>query len=184
MITTMKLKLLFPPFVFCLVFGCGSRSTSEKAIADFVQTDKQGVWTDLQFEVIEMGEPVMITVGDSIRILKDAFEKKRRKDLDFANTHVERYSSSLQKEGFSAMRKFYQNRVDKYQKMADSLSRLKPVLPVSYADADPEKVLAQEVTCKFSIMAPFIKARQEITETFILNADGSKCYRFKPGKGE
>ena len=99
MITTMKLKLLFSPFVFCLVFGCGSRSTSEKAIADFVQTDKQGVWIDLQFEVIEMGEPVMITVGDSIRILKETFEKKRGEELDFANTHVERYSSSLQKCG-------------------------------------------------------------------------------------
>ena len=168
----MKLKLLFSPFVFCLVFGCGSRSTSEKAIADFVQTDKQGVWTDLQFEVIEMGEPVMITVGDSIRILKETFEKKREEELDFANTHVERYSSSLQKEGFSAMREFYQNRVDKYQKMADSLSRL----------TDPQKVLAQEVTCKYSIMAPFIKARQEITETFVLNADGSKCYRYKLGR--
>lgn len=81
MITTMKLKLLFSPFVFCLVFGCGSRSTSEKAIADFVQTDKQGVWTDLQFEVIEMGEPVMITVGDSIRILKETFEKNGRRSL-------------------------------------------------------------------------------------------------------
>lgn len=178
----MKLKLLFSPFVFCLVFGCGSRSTSEKAIADFVQTDKQGVWTDLQFEVIEMGEPVMITVGDSIRILKETFEKKREEELDFANTHVERYSNSLQKEGFSAMREFYQNRVDKYQKMADSLSRLKPVLPASYADTDPQKVLAQEVTCKYSIMAPFIKARQEITETFVLNADGSKCYRYKLGR--
>ena len=32
------------------------------------------------------------------------------------------------------------------------------------------------------IMAPFIKARQEITETFVLNADGSKCYRYKLGR--
>ena len=80
------------------------------------------------------------------------------------------------------MRKFYQNHIDKYQKMADSLSRLKPLLPAAYSDADPEKSAAQEVTCKFSIMAPFIKARQEITETFILNADGSKCYRCKPGR--
>ena len=150
-----------------------------------MQTDKQGVWTDLQFEVIEvieMGEPVMITVGDSIRIFKDAFEKKRRKDLDFANTSVERHSNSLQKADIPVMRKFYQNHIDKYQKMADSLSRLKPLLPAAYSDADPEKSAAQEVTCKFSIMAPFIKARQEITETFVLNADGSKCYRCKPGR--
>ncbi len=178
----MKLKLLFSPFVFCLVFGCGSRSTCEKAIADFVQTDKQGVWTELQFELIEMGEPVMITVGDSIRILKDIFEKKWRKDLDFANTSIERYSNSLQKADISVMRKFYQDHIDKYQKMADSLSRLKPLLPAAYSDADSEKVLAQEVTCKFSIMVPFIKAGQEITETFILNADGSKYYRCKPGR--
>ena len=105
----------------------------------------------------------MITVDDSIRILRDAFEIKRKKDLDFANTNVERYSSSLQKEEFPVMRKFYQNHIDKYQKMADSLSRLKPLLPAAYSDADPQKVLAQEVTCKFSIVSPFIKARQEIT---------------------
>ena len=106
-----------------------------------MQTDKQGVWTDLQFEVIEvieMGEPVMITVGDSIRIFKDAFEKKRRKDLDFANTSVERHSNSLQKADIPVMRKFYQNHIDKYQKMADSLSRLKPLLPAAYSNADPE----------------------------------------------
>ena len=126
----------------------------------------------------------MITVDDSIRILRDAFEIKRKKDLDFANTNVERYSSSLQKEEFPVMRKFYQNHIDKYQKMADSLSRLKPLLPAAYSDADPQKVLAQEVTCKFSIVSPFIKARQEITETFILTPDGSKCYRYKPGRGK
>ena len=88
----MKLKLLFSPFVFCLVFGCGSRSTSEKAIADFVQTDKQGVWTDLQFEVIEMGEPVMITVGD-IFITSETLALGRRLSI-MARSHSMRLATA------------------------------------------------------------------------------------------
>ena len=79
----------------------------------------------------------MITVDDSIRIIRDAFEIKWRKNLDFAHIQVERYTSSLQKVDLSVMRKFYQNYIDKYQKIADPLSRLEPLLPVAYSDAAP-----------------------------------------------
>ena len=78
----------------------------------------------------------MITVDDSIRIIRDAFEIKWRKNLDFAHIQVERYTSS-QKADLSVMRKFYQNYIDKYQKIADPLSRLEPLLPVAYSDAAP-----------------------------------------------
>lgn len=91
-----KQKLLFGFLVSCLIEGCNNQTTNEKAIADFIQTDKKGIWTD--FKILEMGEPVMITVGDSIRILKDTFETKQKKNLDFANKIINRHSRSLKKE--------------------------------------------------------------------------------------
>lgn len=174
-------KLIISTTVF--VTGCSSGTQSqEKAIADFVQIDKRGVWTDLEFKVLEMGEPVVITVGDSIRILGDVFEAKRKKKLDLAMESIERNRKSLEKERSPVMRKFYKKHIDNYQQMADSLSALKVSLPEGYSDENSQKVLAQEIVCKFSIIAPFVNARQELTETFVLNADGSKCYRYKSKK--
>lgn len=169
--------------VVAAVAGCTVESSRfETAIGEFVQTDKRGVWTDLEFKVLEMGEPVVITVGDSIRILGDVFEAKRKKKLDLAMESIERNRKSLEKERSPVMRKFYKKHIDNYQQMADSLSALKVSLPEGYSDENSQKVLAQEIVCKFSIIAPFVNARQELTETFVLNADGSKCYRYKSKK--
>ena len=33
------------------ILGCSEQNKYEKAIADFVQTDKRGTWTDLQFKI-------------------------------------------------------------------------------------------------------------------------------------
>lgn len=174
-------KLIISTTVF--VTGCSSVTHSqEKAIADFVQTDKKSVWTDLQFKVLEMGSPLVITVGDSIRILRDAFEAERKNKLDLAMESIERNRKSLEKERSSVMKKFYQKHIDDYRQMADSLSALEVFLPAGYSDENSQKVLAQEIVCKFSIMAPFVNARQELTKTFVLNSDGSKCYRYKSKK--
>ena len=52
----MNRNLLMMAAALLLLTSCGGQSKYEKAIADFVQTDKRGTWTDLQFKVIEMGE--------------------------------------------------------------------------------------------------------------------------------
>lgn len=41
--------------------GCSKQNVYEKAIADFVQADKKGTWTDMQLKVIEMDTPAQIT---------------------------------------------------------------------------------------------------------------------------
>ena len=53
--------------------SCGSPEY-EKAIADWVQTDKDGTWTDLDFELVEVQSIEDITVSDSLSILKKRFE--------------------------------------------------------------------------------------------------------------
>lgn len=165
-----------------LLTGCSTQSSYEKAIADFVQTDKRGTWTDMQFKVIEMGDPVDITVGDSIKILTDKFEADKSKRLSMLNESIARNTKSKEKEQFPSMQQFYQKMIDKNQILADSISKLAVTLPDAYKDADAAKVLAKEITCKFSVVPPTYNARQEMTETFVLNAAGDKCYRMKSKK--
>ena len=162
-----------------MLCGCsGSSSRShEKAIADFVQTDKKGVWTDLKFKVIEMGAPTDITVGDSIRLLTDVFDADKAKKIEFANKEIERNRTSLEKEKSSVMRKFYQDYIDKQQKVIDSLTVLEVELPQSYTIRQSNDVLAKEIVCKFSIVNPLFNTTQEETRIFILNADGDKCFK-------
>ena len=60
--------------------SCGSPEY-EKAIADWIQTDKNGTWTDLKFELLEVIETKDITVADSIRILQDKFDQTQEKNV-------------------------------------------------------------------------------------------------------
>ena len=158
--------------------GCNAKqNTIEKAIADFVQTDKKGLWTDLRFKVIEMGEPVMIIVADSTRIVTEAFEVDKAKKLTFANEGIERNRKSLETEKLPTMRKFHQDFINKQQVIVDSLNAMTVVLPNSYATKAATDVLAQEVVCKFSIVPMGAGTTQEITAIFVLNPTGDKCYR-------
>ena len=43
----------------------------EKAIAEWVQTDSHGTWTDLKFELLEVLETEAVTVSDSLRYLNN-----------------------------------------------------------------------------------------------------------------
>lgn len=161
-----------------LLASCTGQSKYEKAIADFVQTDKKGTWTDLQFKVIEMGEPTNITVGDSIAILTEKFDTEKDKRLTTLNESIARNKASMEKERFATMKQFYQKLIDKNQVVVDSLAKTSVELPEAYRNAAETTVLAKEITCKFSIVNPMMgNAKQEITENFILNAEGDKCYR-------
>lgn len=174
----MNRNLLMMAAALVMLTSCGGQSKYEKAIADFVQTDKKGTWTDLQFKVIEMGEPTNITVGDSVAILTEKFEAKKAKELDFYNRRIAEHKASMEKERFKTMKEFYQKSIDKNQVVVDSLAKTSVELPEAYKSAAETTVLAKEITCKFSIVNPMVgNAKQEITETFVLNAEGDKCYR-------
>lgn len=164
----------------CGLISCSApQSKYEKAIADFVQTDQKGVWTDLKFKVIEMGEPQNVTISDSIRILSEAFEADKTKKIAFATECIERNRQSLEKEKLPTLRKFHQDYIDKQQTVVDSLSDLTVTLPDVYTSKASTEVVAKEVVCKFSIVYPGYNTTQEIFETFVLNAIGDKCYHRK-----
>ena len=66
----MNIKHLF----FCMLlvtFSSCSKPGYEKAIAEWVQTDSQGTWTDLKFELLEVLETEDVTVSDSLRYLNN-----------------------------------------------------------------------------------------------------------------
>lgn len=174
----MNRNLLMTAAALLLLTSCGEQSKYKKAISDFVQTDKGGTWTDLQFKVIEMGDPTDITVKDSVAILTEKFEIDKEKRVTTLNESIARNKASMEKERFATMKQFYQKLIDKNQVVVDSLMKTTVELPESYKNAAGTTVLAKEITCKFSIVNPMMgNAKQEITETFVLNADGDKCYR-------
>ena len=174
----MNRNLLMTAATLLLLTSCGGQSKYEKAIADFVQTDKRGTWTDLQFKVIEMGEPTDITVKDSVAILTEKFDIDKEKLITMLNGNIARNKASMEKERFTMMKQFYQKLIDKNQAVVDSLMKTTVKLPESYKNAAGTTILAKEITCKFSIINPMMgNAKQEITETFVLNAGGDKCYR-------
>lgn len=57
------------------------RSVYEKAIADYVQTDKRGTWTDLKFEALSIEKSADVTVADSLKLLQTKFEKSRDEQI-------------------------------------------------------------------------------------------------------
>lgn len=174
----MNRNLVMTVAALLLLTSCGGQSKYEKAIADFVQTDKKGTWTDLQFKVLEMGEPTDITVKDSVAVLTEKFDTDKEKRLTTLNEGIARNKASMEKERSATMRQFYQKLIDKNQVVVDSLMKTSVELPKAYKSAAETTVLAKEITCKFSIVNPMMgNAKQEITENFILNADGDKCYR-------
>lgn len=174
----MNRNLLMAAVALSLLTSCGGQSKYEKAIADFVQTDKRGTWTDLQFKVIEMGEPTNITVGDSVAMLTEKFNTEKSKRLAMLNESITSNKASMEKERFNTMKEFYQKLLDRSQATVDSLAKTSVELPEAYQNAAATTVLAKEITCKFSIVNPMVgNAKQEITENFILNAAGDKCYR-------
>lgn len=182
--TKMKVQIMKAAVMALFLTGCVSNNNYEKAIADFVQTDRSGTWTDLKFKVIEMGEPTDITVGDSIKILTDKFETDKEKYISNLKSSIERNTTSLDKERFASMKEFYQKQIDKNQTILDSISKTTVVLPEAYVNVPESKVLAKEIECRFSIIPPMYNngARQEMTEKFMLNAAGDKCYRMTHSK--
>ena len=76
----MNIKHLF----FCMLliaFSSCSKPGYEKAIAEWIQTDSHGTWTDLKFELLEVLETEDVTVSDSLRYLNNIFEEQLKETL-------------------------------------------------------------------------------------------------------
>ena len=122
--------------------SCGS-TEYEKAIADWLQTDENGTWTDLKFELIELLDEKDVTVSDSLLYLD---------------------SRALVKPLFSD-----------YTKAKDNLKWIEKK-KMEYKDRDSTEVLAKLLKCKYAIVPPSLKARQERVGEFLLAPDMKTCW--------
>lgn len=174
-----KTSVLF--FVVILFFtACGtSENQFEKAIADYVQTDKRGTWMDCKFKALSIEKLSDITVADSLKVLQAEFEKLRDEQIASQQRTLD-YFNGLLKGNQSA--KYAKQAVDEQlsqsiattQVQIDSLRNLPAVYADRYKGRNPSDVLAVKVKCNYSYVLPETTTAKERTEVFILTADGKK----------
>ena len=146
-------------------FSSCSKPSYEKAIAEWVQTDSHGIWTDLKFELLEVLETEDVTVSDSLRYLNS--KSAQLSDL------IQRAESprALIKPSFSA-----------YMKAEKSLKETE-AMKAMYQNRDSAEVIGKILKCRYSIVQPHSGAQQKKTDSFLLSADMEKCIgRLKPAR--
>lgn len=167
-------KLLI--FLFCAscFFSCTS-SSYEKAIADWVQTDKDGTWTDLKFKLVEVQSIEDITVSDSLSILKKRFESIKKRDLDILKHSLEGAKSRMSFAKYAGVnQESYQKDIDVTQSKIDSLEN--KTFHSVYDGKDDNEVIAKILKCRYAITPPVLNARQEMNGSFILSPDMKRCF--------
>lgn len=169
--------LLFP----LVWFSCSSPSNYEKAIIDYLETDKKGVKIDLKIEFLSI-EVSDITVADSISILQKRFEAEKTKKIETIQSSISRLQDKIQEQKgknnqvvAKALISRWEKDLEKHQSeltiaenwQADYLNR--------YDSLKTSEILAKKADCRFSFFNPQLQTRQELSALFTLSADGSRC---------
>lgn len=174
-------KLYFLILLPLVWLSCSSPSNYEKAIIDYLETNKKGVKTDLQikFLFIDVSD---ITVADSISILQDQFEIKKAKKIESAQKNIAHWQESIEKQKGKKNQLVAKAVISNFsEKLAQAEKDLKeaqawtPDYLNRYDSRNSSEILAKKANCKFSFFNPKLQARQELTALFILSADGEKC---------
>ena len=92
------MRKLYFLLLFPLVWlSCSSPSNYERAIIDYLETDKKGIKTDLQIEVLSINVSD-ITVADSISILQKQFEAEKTKKIETIQNSISRLQDKIQEQ--------------------------------------------------------------------------------------
>lgn len=152
----MNIKHLF----FCMLlitFSSCSKPGYEKAIAEWVQTDSHGTWTDLKFELLEVLETEDVTVSDSLRYL---------------NNKSAQLSAVIQKA--ESPRALFKPSFSAYMEAEKSLKAM-------YLHRDSTEVIGKILKCRYAIVQPHSGVQQKKTASFLLSPDMEKCIgKLKP----
>ena len=176
----MKRELVLSFALLLLLSACSSsKNEYEKAIADYVQTDRHGTWTDCKFQALSIEQIANITVADSLKLLQTEFEKSRDEQIASQQRTLD-YFNSLLKDNQSA--KYAKQTVDEQlsQNIATAQARIDSLrnLPAVYADRfkgrNSTEVLVQKIKCNYSYILPGSDREQERVEVFIMTPDGKK----------
>lgn len=153
----MNIKHLF----FCMLlmtFSSCSKPGYEKAIAEWVQTDSQGTWTDLKFELLE---------GYN-RIEQPASFKQQKRTTSRYHRKGGK-SSYLVKPSFPAYME-----AEKNIKETEAMKAM-------YQNRDSAEVIGKILKCRYSIVQPHSGVQQKKTGSFLLSPNMEKCIgKLKP----
>ena len=148
----MNIKHLF----FCMLlitFSSCSKPGYEKAIAEWVQTDSHGTWTDLKFELLEVLETEDVTVSDSLRYL---------------NNKSAQLSAVIQKA--ESPRALFKPSFSAYMEAEKSL-KATDAMKAMYLHRDSTEVIGKILKCRYAIVQPHSGVQQKKTASFLLSPD-------------
>ena len=154
----MNIKHLF----FCMLliaFSSCSKPGYEKAIAEWVQTDSHGTWTDLKFELLEVLETEDVTVSDS---------------LCYLNNKSAQLSAVIQKA--ESPRALFKPSFSAYMEAEKSL-KATDAMKAMYLHRDSTEVIGKILKCRYAIVQPHSGVQQKKTASFLLSPDMEKCHR-------
>ena len=152
----MNIKHLF----FCMLliaFSSCSKPGYEKAIAEWVQTDSHGTWTDLKFELLEVLETEDVTVSDS---------------LCYLNNKSAQLSAVIQKA--ESPRALFKPSFSAYMEAEKSL-KATDAMKAMYLHRDSTEVIGKILKCRYAIVQPHSGVQQKKTASFLLSPDMEKC---------
>lgn len=158
----MNIKHLF----FCMLliaFSSCSKPDYEKAISEWVQTDSQGNWTDLKFELLEVLETEDVTVSDSLRYL---------------NNKSAQLSAVIQKA--ESPRALFKPSFSAYMEAEKTMKKTE-AMKAMYQNSDSAEVIGKILKCRYSIVQSHSGVQQEKTASFLLSPNMEKCIgKLKP----
>lgn len=176
------MKKLYFLILFPLVwFSCYSPSNYEKAIIDYLQTDKKGVKTDLQIKFLSI-DVSDITVADSIAILQQQFEAEKAEKIESIQNTISRLQNKIHEQKGKKNQVVAKSLISRWEKDLDKLQSELTIAQDWQADylnrydsRNISETLAKKADCKFSFFNPQLQTRQELSALFILSADGKHC---------
>lgn len=175
-----RMNRIFVLLLGIMAFSCSYNNDYEKAIADYVQTDKSGTKYDLKFKVLEIKELQKITIADSINILTERMESERNKQIARQEESIRSNQEMLEKEQngnfpLKTMIDFYTKSINDANKKIDELKSRDPGWLIPYENRPKDEILAILVQCKYSVVPPTYNTTIEEAKDFVLTTDGKKC---------
>lgn len=165
------LKLMMVVLVFC---SC--TPDYEKAIAEWTQTDENGTWTDLKFKILKVYNTRDLVVADSIRLLRNRFEKDKEKAISAYKHDIKVHGTYLQFAEYAGSADQVQKTIEKLEIARKGLEESQSVeFHSTYDDRDTTEVLGTYLRCRYSFFSSRLNTEQEEDGIFLLTPDMKRC---------
>lgn len=170
-------------FVATTCLSCNANENRYKQeIANYIQVEN-GVKSELDIRFTEIAIK-NFTVADSIKVLNERFEKEKAKKIEEAQNSVNHYEESIKKQKMkgddlvaNALIRNLTPKLETAKRELNAAYNWQPDYLSRYSNLKEDMVLVQVVDCRFSLLNPKLKFRQEGPASFIFSADGLKLLK-------